>query len=116
VYTGLRPGEKMYEELQLECEETVAVSDDLFKVQGHIQIGEAFMESIAKLGELVREGKAEAAKNLIFLLLEEFNNPPRNSALRIPTIQSEVESEILNKKILMFNETKQLPITSSNLL
>lgn len=54
-YTGLRPGEKMYEELLMNEEGLVKTANDLIYIGKQEKIDDLFLERVLQLGELCRE-------------------------------------------------------------
>jgi FlaA1/EpsC-like NDP-sugar epimerase len=52
LYTGLRPGEKLYEELQLENENIEVITEDFFKL---VRFSQPELSFMAKVDQLLKE-------------------------------------------------------------
>jgi O-antigen biosynthesis protein WbqV len=72
AFTGLRPGEKLYEELQLETEDVQSVTDDFFKLTKVAVPGEPFCELLAELLSQSSAGDAASSKASLFKIVRQY--------------------------------------------
>ena len=75
-FTGMRPGEKLMEELQLDHEKLEKVNEDFWKVVSSIKLGSKFDESLEKLLSLSQPNQSEALKTQLFTLLYSIDGKP----------------------------------------
>ncbi len=88
VFTGLRPGEKLYEELLTEGEEIKSTLHDKIKIAKREKIDWLIlMEKIEQLRELLQDGFSQAAIEKVKEIVPEFkpeNGGPRTSIVPPP--------------------------------
>jgi FlaA1/EpsC-like NDP-sugar epimerase len=91
-YVGLRPGEKLFEELQLEEEKLQAISEDFFKLSKAMVPGADFMDRVDVLLNMSREGQDEAAKKRLFQLVTEHESEAGlNASLKSLEVSNKTE-------------------------
>lgn len=71
-FVGLRPGEKLYEELSLEDEEFEKVSPDFARITSKVGIRDDFEDRIRDLIRSLSFGDASQVKTLIFDLINQY--------------------------------------------
>jgi FlaA1/EpsC-like NDP-sugar epimerase len=87
VETGIRPGEKLYEELRFETEETVATSHPkIFVCKIASPESEAIQVAMKRLGELVRSGHEDDVRKYLSELIPE-------ACLTLPASKNESQIE-----------------------
>ncbi len=74
AFTGLRPGEKLYEELQLETENIQSVTEDFFKLVRVAEPQPNFMEQIDTLLSSAFMGDQLAAKETLFSVVRRYES------------------------------------------
>lgn len=72
VFTGLRPGEKLHEELNLECEELMPISEDFSKIVNQAVLKEDFRERITRLKEQCLAGNKNNVKQELFKIIRTY--------------------------------------------
>ena len=73
VFTGLRPGEKLYEELHLEHENSIKLNENYWEVSQMIRIPKFFESEVNQLLKLASQYEAEASKKILFRLVRDIN-------------------------------------------
>lgn len=73
-YTGLRPGEKLYEELHLDDESLESISDDFFKLTQAALPGKSFARALKELFVAVLENDECTARERLFGIVRYFEN------------------------------------------
>lgn len=68
-FTGLRPGEKMYEELQCSDENMTPINDDCFRLEKKVPLGATLMSGFHRLISLCEQNDAAEAKNWLFEMI-----------------------------------------------
>jgi FlaA1/EpsC-like NDP-sugar epimerase len=74
VFTGLRPGEKLYEELQLETENIEAVTEDFFKLMRVAGPANNFTAQVDLLLEHAQQGVSKVAREQLFSIVHSHEN------------------------------------------
>ncbi len=74
AFTGLRPGEKLYEELQLETENIQSVTEDFFKLVRVAEPQANFMEQIESMLSSALIGDHLAAKECLFSVVRRYES------------------------------------------
>lgn len=72
TYTGLRPGEKLYEELNLENEDIQIVTEDFFKLLKLTRPRSDFESKIDNLLAFATSNQCDAARRLLFSLVQSY--------------------------------------------
>lgn len=75
-FTGLRPGEKLYEELHLECEHLQSVTDDYSKISHMIPIQKSLLEDVETMSAMAKAGGDLVLKSALFAQIAEYENQP----------------------------------------
>ena len=78
-FTGLRPGEKLYEELHLDHENYMRINENYWEVSQEISLSSSFILDLTGLLELAQNYKSDTARSLLFQLLNDFE-PSQNIA------------------------------------
>ncbi len=95
VFTGLRPGEKLYEELLTEGEEITATLHEKIKVAGAEKIDwQALLEKIENLLESIQNGFSQRTIEKIREIVPEFqpeNGGPQNPLTALQDLSYEVD-------------------------
>ncbi len=82
VYTGLRPGEKLYEELLLKTEGMRKTENDLIYIVYDEEFDDdAFRAALEPLRQAAAEGDQEALRNILHELVPEFQEPTNSIKL-----------------------------------
>ena len=70
-FTGLRPGEKLYEELHLDHENSIKLNENYWEVSQEIRLSQSFEKEIEELLILSSNYKHDLARDLLFKLLKD---------------------------------------------
>jgi FlaA1/EpsC-like NDP-sugar epimerase len=91
TFTGLRPGEKLYEELQLDTENLASVTEDFFKLTRIAVPNEQFLDQVDTLLTAAEGGEESVARNSIFNLIRAYEAwTAPDTAAQIVTDQEKV--------------------------
>ncbi len=71
-FTGLRPGEKLFEELNLEFETLEEITTDYSRITDAIHIEKTFMDEVLNIIEFAKNGEEAHVKKLIFSLISKY--------------------------------------------
>jgi FlaA1/EpsC-like NDP-sugar epimerase len=80
-FTGLRRGEKLYEELQLESETLEAVTEDFFKLAVAAEPDSNFLKELSSLVAIATAGEDAEVKDSIFSMVRKYESPEPDSYL-----------------------------------
>ncbi len=92
-YTGLRPGEKMYEELHLENEHVEHLSEDFFKVTLKFDLGTSFDDKLSHLISVTELGDENAIKKCIFDFVKAYEPEDKQTKVNKNSEQVEFREE-----------------------
>lgn len=70
-FTGLRPGEKLYEELHLDHENSIKLNENYWELSQDIHLPKSFENEIEELLSLSIQYKSDLARDLLFKLLND---------------------------------------------
>lgn len=79
-FVGLRPGEKLFEELKLSHEEELIVSKDMSKVVSPMLLGHSFDNQIIDLMEKSKLESDDSLRTMLFSILTGFDGPDKKSS------------------------------------
>ena len=71
-FTGLRPGEKLFEELNLEFETLEEITTDYSRIADSIQIEKNFMDELLNIIEFAQNGEDAHVKKMVFALITKY--------------------------------------------
>jgi len=91
-YSGLRPGEKLYEELQLETENIETVTEDFFKLARLSVPKQDFIISIEDILSRAEDHNAREARKLLFSLIEGYET---SGTSEVDKLAGETERHVL---------------------
>jgi FlaA1/EpsC-like NDP-sugar epimerase len=72
TFTGLRPGEKLYEELQLETENIQSITEDFFKLVRVAEPASNFLDEVASMLACAETGNSSAAREMLFNIVRKY--------------------------------------------
>ena len=97
-YTGLRPGEKLYEELLMAEEGLRHTENELIYIGEPMQISEGFLDNILELGEISKDNPKEI-REMVAKLVPTYKMKPEMERKREEKWLEQAEEERINNSV-----------------